>query len=195
MRSTPSAFSCTRQFDRLLDVPAAIRPVRGRDAHKQAGSGPASALRTASAVSRKKRVRFSKEPPYSSSALVAERRQEFVHQVAVRRVNLDDAEPGARSAPPRARRPSRIVDSRPRSFRAAWVALAEAASALGPTGRQPPSATLTAPLPDQGRTVLALRPACASWMPAIDAMRVDEPRDPLKRLEVRIAPRRPDPPA
>ena len=31
-------------------------------------------------------------------------------------------------------------------------------------GRQPPSATATAPPPSQGAAVLALRPACASWM-------------------------------
>ena len=34
------------------------------------------------------------------------------------------------------------------------------------TGRHPPCASLSAPLPSHGRTVLALRPACASWIPA-----------------------------
>src|SRR2546427_9243106 len=40
-------------------------------------------------------------------------------------------------------------------------------SGLGATtSRQPPSASGTTPCPSQGRRVLALRPACANWIPA-----------------------------
>ena len=39
-------------------------------------------------------MRFSNDPPYSSVARVAERREELVQQVAVRGVDLDDSEAG-----------------------------------------------------------------------------------------------------
>ena len=39
-------------------------------------------------------MRFSKLPPYSSLRGVAERRQEFVHEIAVRGVDFDDAKAG-----------------------------------------------------------------------------------------------------
>ena len=54
--------------------------------------------RIASNTSSGKRRRLASEPPYSSSRLLDERRQEFVQQVAVRAVDFDRIEPQAHGA-------------------------------------------------------------------------------------------------
>ena len=62
------------------------------------------------------------------------------------------------------------------------------AMALGATGSQPPSAGATARPPRHGTSVEALRPACASWMPAAAPLRLDEARDGRPRLGLRVGP-------
>jgi glycerate kinase len=82
-----------RQLDRLLDVPAALHPVGAGDAHEQRAAlrqigahGLDGVAQEAGAVLERAAV--------GVGAMVAERRQEFVEQVAVGGVNLDDAEAG-----------------------------------------------------------------------------------------------------
>ena len=58
------------------------------------GRSTGKASRTACATSSGRRIRFSRLPPYSSVRRFDERREELVEQVAVRRVDLDDLEPG-----------------------------------------------------------------------------------------------------
>ena len=113
-------------------------------------------------------MRFSNEPPYSSVRAVRQRREELVREIAVRAVEFQPAvarrqrpRRAARGTPPRPRR------FPPGSTRAAVRSLSGSnASALG-ADRQPAALRVsgTCPLPSHGRWVLALRPACASWMP------------------------------
>ena len=97
IRSMPSAFSRLAELDRLLDVPSAIDPIGGRDAHEdgQAGrhAGPYGA-------------RDAQGQPHAvveaaAIAVVAEigeRRQELVQQIAVCRMDLDHLEAGFEGA-------------------------------------------------------------------------------------------------
>ena len=80
------------------------------------GQRSGSTLRTAAMVSRKKRAPVLEAAAIFVAALVAERRQEFVHQVAVSGVDLDDAEAGAIGALRREREGvPHLMRSRPRS--------------------------------------------------------------------------------
>ena len=79
--------------------PSRPRPSRSPRCARRSGSSSGHASRTARARPRAgSRIRFSSEPPYSSSRAVRERREELVQQVAVRRVDLDDVEAGGERA-------------------------------------------------------------------------------------------------
>ena len=65
----------------------------------KSGSSRGQTPRTARTTSRTMRVRFSKEPPYSSSRSLESGEREFVKQIAVRRMDLGDAKAGEQRAP------------------------------------------------------------------------------------------------
>ena len=65
-RAAAARLQRLREGDRLLDVPAAGDPVGARDAHGHRPSA-GKAARTASKTSSGNRIRFSSDPPYSSS--------------------------------------------------------------------------------------------------------------------------------
>ena len=100
-------------------------------------------------------------------AVVGQRREELVQQVAVRGVDLDHVEAGRER--PRARRRANAVTTSAmpvggRARRGLGVALGTR-SATGPTGCQPPSASATAPRPAHGR----LRRGLAAGVRELDA--------------------------
>ena len=66
MKSPPRVLSSLGEGDRLLDVPAARDPVRAGDAYADRDPAGTAAL-TASNTASGKRMRFSSEPPNSSS--------------------------------------------------------------------------------------------------------------------------------
>ena len=89
-------------------------------------------------------------------------------QIAVRGVDLDDVEAGverARARRRRTRRRSSAMSADGRA-RAASDSSARTARRSGRPAASRRRSRRTAPPPSHGRAVLALRPACASWMPA-----------------------------
>src|SRR6267142_1204231 len=87
----------SRQLDRLIDVPTALHPVGRRDAHEQRPAvrptrphGARDLQQDADAVLERAAV--------GVRAVVRERREEFVEQVPVRGVQLEDTEAGAERA-------------------------------------------------------------------------------------------------
>ena len=98
MRSTPSPFSSrASSIDCSTSQPPSTQSVA--EIRTKSGARSGQTVRTAAATSRKSRVRFSKLPPYAILALIAQRRQELVEEVAVRRVDLDHPEARGQRAP------------------------------------------------------------------------------------------------
>ena len=88
-------FQFLREFDGLRQIPAALDPVGARTRAMPTGLSCGNAARTASNTSSGKRMRFCKRAAILIGALVGDRRQELMQQIAVRGVHLDgvDAEP------------------------------------------------------------------------------------------------------
>ena len=166
MKAQPRSRSALAERHALLEVPAALDPVGGRDAHahrhvcRHGGAHRVEHLqRKAHAVLQRAAVVI--------AARVRQRREELVQQVAMRRVQFDRVEAQAmralrgRSAKACSMRcrPARVQRHRRRPRRR------RAAAADGATGCQPPvrRARSAAP-PSQGAWLEALRPACASWI-------------------------------
>ena len=99
------------ELDSTARGPSRLRPSRSpRSGRRAAALGPDGANRVDDASS--SRTRFSSEPPYSSVARVAQRREELVQQVAVRRMDLDDPKAGAeRARAPRRESRRRLGDA------------------------------------------------------------------------------------
>ena len=131
------------------------------------GSSSGHTVRTASTTSSSRRSAVLEAAAVLVGARVRQRREELVQQVAVRGVDLDDAKPGRAGAHARRRESRRRPrGSRRRRARSAPARRRANGIALGATGCQPPSAIASRPPPRHGASVLALRPACASWIPA-----------------------------
>ncbi len=167
MRSTPSSLS--RQ-DSSTDWSMSQPPSTQSVAEIRTNSGSSSGItpRSRSATRRTRRIRFSRLPPYSSSRRLRERREELVEQVAVGRVDLDDAEAGRRARGAAAASKASTIASIPAWSRGMGTGSpSEKGIGLGPTTGQPPASGVfrLAP-PFHGRSQLALRPAWASWIPA-----------------------------
>ena len=114
-------------------------------------------------------------------ALVRERREELVQQVAVGGVDLHDLEAGLERAPGRRlERRARSRRPRPWSARSGCASRPRTAARWPrPSARRPRLAVSGAP-PCHGRWTLALRPACASWMRGDRALARDEARAPAQ---------------
>ena len=151
---------------RVLDRPAAVGPV---------GAGDPDDQRQGGGYGGPHRVHDLEQQPdpvlegaaVRVLAVVRERREELVQQVAVRGVQLDQVE--ARRDRPAGRGREGLDDlgdAVARSSSAGSSRSPGKPSGDGATGRQPPASSATAPRPSHGTWLDALRPACASWMPA-----------------------------
>ena len=164
IRSTPRVLSTARELDALVDVPAALGPVGGRDPHQQRQLlGPDGANLVDDLEQQPSPVL--EPPPYSSLRGSSAGRETRAAGSRARRGSRRRGSPRRRRA--RRHRGSRRSPrgSRRRRARSAPAALANG-TALGATGCQPPSAIASRPPPRHGASVPALRPACASCIPA-----------------------------
>ena len=128
------------------------------------GLSAGNAARTASNTSSGKRMRFCKRAAILIGALVGDRRQELMQQIAVGAVHLDrvDAEPlGALGGGHKglATRFSPAASNASGGVSPSLCGIAD-----GPSARQPPSAIGINCPPSHGVWLEALRPAWASWI-------------------------------
>ena len=109
-------------------------------------------------------------------AVVGDRREERMQQVAVRGVQLGDLEAGlARHPGGRRRTARRSRRCRPGSASSDRWRRRRTGSGLAPAGPSRPRPGGTGSPPSQGRRTLALRPAWASWMPGTAPQRAMMP--------------------
>ncbi len=163
--STPSGTSSVRERDRLLQRPAAVDPVAGRDADGQRQLGRPGRAHRRDDLEQEARA-AGEVAAVAIAALVGERREELVQQVAVRRVHLEQAEAG-RVRAPRGRREG-LDDPLDLARSSARAAPASRRRRRGRSARRLSSRRSSGPsarLPRQGASTDALRPACAIWMP------------------------------
>ena len=174
----------------IVRDPSHLSPNRLRRFSQTAANGRAMSCARRYTTSRTRRVRFSNEPPYRSCRLIAEWREKLVKQIAMRSMNFHDTKPRIAGATRcLAQMPSPLPnpilgeslrDSVPlRERQGAWARLPEAS---------PPRASGISPRPSHGRNVLALRPACASWIAGHTTLFMDKASDALERLNVVVAP-------
>ena len=135
---------------RLVERPAALHPVGGRDARRAAAARPAT---------RRARRRDLERQPHAALevaavgvvAAVGERREELVQQVAVRHVQLDDAEAGAAARRAAATKAATIPGARRRGEPARHVpAVGERRPRSARRAVQPRSSGPTGPPPRHG---------------------------------------------
>ena len=131
----------------------------------KSGDDPARPRAPRSTVSQRKRMRFSKRAAVFIGALVAQRREKTVQQIAVRRVDLDDlrARLRARAAPPAQRRRESARSRRDRAPAASDSRRRKAARSGRKSGSSRPSSALTASrLPTAARCSPCVRHARAA---------------------------------
>ena len=162
----PDRLQPARELDRLLERPAALDPVGRRDAdedRKRGGPGlaqrPGHGQREAHAIL--------EAPAELIVAMVGQRREELVQEVAVRGVQFDHVE---------ARSPRTCGGLRESIHQSCDLVGASGRAASGSrprTGWRSARRASIRPRPararrprSHGAAVEALRPACASWMPA-----------------------------
>ena len=141
------------------------------------GQSLGHAARTARTTSRSEPHAVLERAAVLVGALVAQRREELVQQVAVGGVDLDHPEAGVPGALGRVDEGvDDAVDARGVERLGHRIVVVEGDGAG--RDRRPAAGRLGAPgrAPAQGRSVLALRPAWASWMPATAPCCVDEAR-------------------
>ena len=139
IRSTPSSLSRQARARPTARRPSRPRPSRSPRSARTAAARRASAPRSRSATRRSSRIRFSRLPPYSSLRWLLQRREELVQQVAVRRVDLDHAEPGAERAAAAASKAATMPSIPASSSGTGTGSPSLNGIGLGPTTVQPPS--------------------------------------------------------
>ena len=194
MKSQPSALSSPRGLDRCPRWSCRPRPSRSHDSRTP--SALARAARRLAAPPRRSRAESvgasPSEPPYSSVAMVGERREELVEQeIAVRAVQLEHLEAQARGAlgggdelglhaihadavdalqPAYATSPSAVARARrPGSRRPVpWRRRVSPTAEIGAPWQYPARRpAVSGPPPFHGRCAEALRPAWAIWMASL----------------------------
>ena len=165
MMSTPSLLSARAS----ATVSSSVQPPSTQSVHEsrtEKGRSSGHTRRMVRAISTVKRIRFSKRASIAVFPMIRERRVEAVTEIPMRGVQLDPREARVDRPPCGGFTPCEAAPrSPPPSARAAPASRSQTGWGSGPTGSQPPSSWGILRSGSHGRLRLALRPACASWIP------------------------------
>ena len=197
-RSTPASRSSRARATESSPVqPPSTQSVA--EIRTSSGVASGTAARTDSTTRSSSRVRLSKEPPYSSCAMVRERGEELVQEVAVRGVDSSTSKPAssARSAAAVKSPTTRSMSSRVSSRGLGEPGERDRPTALRSSSRPPRRARCRGPRTGAGSTPCGRRARAGSrrWRPGRARSPRSAPRRrPARRSRSRCRPARCGPP-